>query len=424
MKSQSLFTIGLCSVWRYVSSIVLSIFIFTQSAAADTECWVGEVFASGVSAIGPYPDRASILYAAQQKVEDEVLGVPIQCSSMPPSPIVGVELWCPWRSCIVNLGMHGGAYETDDCGGDICIPWIADFRFLLLLQDGTRCAGYNYGISARNAARDAKPPALCAATYTVRLSPASSAAESETVLKSIEPDKPANLIARVYDQNNQLVPNVDVQLTLEAKQDSGGHHHGDNTVAARTGTLAGQQVLIGNTGPSGLLFSYKAPSVSGDIAINASCTGGKSCTQQGAKQVWVGVKDLVLLSSSDAYVLLPNQDTGHPNNHYLTSTARSKISGLAVAYKKQFPNNPLLHLNDSSLERGGVLDFKHNWDQPHKTHRRGQDTDIRANEMYHDIGAIPVLDYFDFIDLAAAGGCTASPHNLGEPSEHFHVSCY
>lgn len=264
----------------------------------------------------------------------------------------------------------------------------------------------------------------------IRLSPASGATESETLLTSTEPDQSTNLIARVYDQNNQLIPNVGVRLILEAKKDSGGHHHGDDTVTARTGTLAGQQVLTGNTGPSGLQFSYKAPSVSGDYKIKASCTDGKNCKQEGPDGVWVGVKYLYPATGSQNYVLIsPNRDTYHPDNHYLTGAANTALEELAIRYHMEFPNSPVLYLNDSSLERGGLFDIAFNcdtysgtcsrskpwWTPPHSEHRRGVVIDIRANGTST---AIPPQNYGRF--KAIANGLYM---NVKDETDlgHFHV---
>ena len=283
--------------------------------------------------------------------------------------------------------------------------------------------------------------------YIIKLEPSNGASESETILSSIEPpDKSTNLVAKVYDQNDQLVPNVGVQLTLEAKKDSGGHHHGDDKVVARTGTMQGQQVLTGNTGPNGLQFSYKAPSVAGDYKIKASCTDGKNCTPEGPDMVWVGVKNLVPIpnatdpSGYQLYALI-GRDGFHPNNHYLTSDALTRLIILAGRYRDKFPNNPALHLNDASLGRGGMFDINfapytdkkgvyHSrtpggvpgswWVAPHSEHKRGTVIDIRANG---GDGSIPVdEEHFEaFEDIAQRLGTDAEIHSPDTSNQHYHV---
>lgn len=264
--------------------------------------------------------------------------------------------------------------------------------------------------------------------YIIRLSAFQSDPGSSSELTSIEPGHTASLLARVYDKNNQLVPNVGVRLTLEAKKGSGGHHHGDDTVPARTGTMNGQQVLTGNTGPGGLQFSYKAPGVSGDYKITATCTDGKNCKQEGPDTVWVGVKKLQPLQTDSSYVLIsPNADQHHPNNHYVTEATQEKIQGLAADYHISFPSDPLLHLNDASLVRGGLFDLTANWsDQPrgHKTHRFGTDIDVRANEFYHEPNeSIPVNNYVDLMAIVRKHRCDAQIHSGATSNEHIHLYC-
>ncbi len=216
----------------------------------------------------------------------------------------------------------------------------------------------------------------------IKLFPVYGSAESTAVLTSIEPGKSTNFIAQVYDQNNQLVPNVGIRLVLEARQNSGGHHHGDDTVAARTGTLAGQQARTGNTGANGggFSFTYNAPGVAGDYKITASCTDGKNCKQEGADTVWVGHKGLQPLNDNSVYILLPNDnDPQHPDNHDLTLAAASRMAVFAALYHGKYPDLSVLQLNDASLERGGIFDLRHNWKTPHHEHCGGTAIDIRAN---------------------------------------------
>lgn len=235
--------------------------------------------------------------------------------------------------------------------------------------------------------------------YIIKLSLFDGASESGTVLTSVEPGKSTNLIARVYDQNNQLVPNVNVELEAKAKEDSGGHKHGDNSLPLRTGTLSSKdtsavvspdrKVMTGNTGPNGLPFDYKAPDIGGDITLTAKCID-KTCAPQGPSQVWVGVKSLTTLYPSEGYVLIG--ETGiHPKNHYLTNEAIYRIAVLTSLWRqflaRLFPETDfMLHLNDASLERGGIFDTRNNWKAPHAEHCRGSVIDIRANDAP---GAIP-----------------------------------
>ncbi len=235
-------------------------------------------------------------------------------------------------------------------------------------------------------------PQCGAKKYTVKLSRRDGLPpESGTVLYSSEPGQPGpELVATVYDEHNQLVPNVVVQLQANAIPNTGGHQHGDNSVTLRTGTLASAdssaklsqnaQVLSGNTGSTGLVFTYNAQPVGGDNTIAATCIDNHHCTQQGPMQVWVGIKGLRPLGLN-VYILVPNatKDPGHPDNHYLTPIAAGVVAVFANLYHAAYPDNSLLQLNDASLERGGIFDLSHNWKSPHEQHCRGTVVDIRAN---------------------------------------------
>ncbi len=228
--------------------------------------------------------------------------------------------------------------------------------------------------------------------YTIKLSRQDGLpAESGTILYSSEPGQPGpELVATVYDEHNQVVPDVVVQLQANAIPNTGGHHHGDNSVTLRTGTLASAdssanlsqnaQVLSGNTGSTGLVFTYNARPVGGDNTIAATCIDNHRCTQQGPMQVGVGIKGLQPLGLN-VYILIPNatKDPGHPDNHYLTPIAAGVVAVFANLYHAAYPDLSLLQLNDASLERGGIFDLGHNWKRPHEQHCRGTVVDIRAN---------------------------------------------
>lgn len=240
--------------------------------------------------------------------------------------------------------------------------------------------------------------AQCLQHYIVKLSPLTGIAESGTTLVSVEPGMTTEtLIAMVYDKNGQLVPNARVKLAVDVQPYSGSHQHDEgrhsNSLSEnRAGKLApypgttatisdNGKVLEGNTGQVGLRFTFTAPAPAGDHKITASCTDGKNCTPEGPDTVWVGYKGLQPVGDSAVYRLIPNaaKDPGHPDNHYLTLTAASRLTVLATLYRAKYPDLAVLHLNDASLERGGIFDLSHNWKSPHFEHCRGAVIDVRAN---------------------------------------------
>lgn len=281
---------------------------------------------------------------------------------------------------------------------------------------------------------------LCVGQSVVKLALLNQPPESGTTITSVEPgDTTPVIVARVYDQDNQVVPNVNVELKISAVDKSGGHHHGDNGAVERTGKLSSSaqgavisengKVLTGNTRSDGLVFTLRAPAVAGDIKVEARCTDGKNCKQEGPDGVWVGIKNLQPLQADPNYVLIkPNADQNHPSNHYVSVTTQEKIQGLAANYRKLFPNDPPLHLNDASLVRGGLFDLGANWSsrpRGHSTHRFGTDIDIRANEFYHDPDeSMPTSNYVDLMNtIATRYGCNAQIHSGATPNEHFHLYC-
>jgi len=267
----------------------------------------------------------------------------------------------------------------------------------------------------------------CGQNLHVKLSPLNGLPESSTTLNSIEPGKDTSLVAQVYDQNNQLVPNVGVQIEADVVMKSGGHEHHDSQ--RPKGKLNGQDppIITGNTGASGFSFTFNAPAPAGDHTLTATCTGGKNCTQQGPDRVWVGVKDLVPLYGATLYALV-GSDAYHPDNHYLTSSAQSQVMWLVQLYRQRYPNDPVLHLNDASLERGGLFDIQYPgrgttwWTPPHKTHRFGVEIDIRANSLS---GAIPATNFkvFEgFVKRVGASTCpSAGPGYINTSNQHYHV---
>lgn len=185
--------------------------------------------------------------------------------------------------------------------------------------------------------------------------------------------------------------------------------------------------IAGNTGVNGFEFTYKAPIVSGDYTILASCTDGKDCFQLGDDQVWVGVDNLTSMLASSDYQFIGQTDY-HPvnTNHFATNSAIKKLQNIAKSYHKLFPDDPILHINDISLERGGKFDVYGKWsrDRDHQTHRAGYNIDIRSNEFYGGTtGDLPYINYVYFYNIAKRNGCRAKIHSNEKPNEHYHLTC-
>jgi hypothetical protein len=248
------------------------------------------------------------------------------------------------------------------------------------------------------------------------------------------------LIARVYNQNNQLVPNVNIKLIIDVKANSGGHNHDDldrhtnyrGRLDAPQGTTSPDgSTLEGNTGAYGLAFTFSASPPAGDhyFTTSSSCTDtGATCTLQGPNTIQARIKDLEWIADSPYYALLtPNRDTNHPGDHYLTADATTKLQELASQYHDTFPTRPKLYLNDSSLQYGGVFDISYGcapgsgacttrpkswWTVPHSEHRRGVVIDIDSTSM-------PLRNYQTFIHIAKL--LQMSVFDETDCCRHFHV---
>jgi len=199
------------------------------------------------------------------------------------------------------------------------------------------------------------------------------------------------IFAYVYNGNTgEVVPGASVEIAATVSDESGGHAHLANrpkgdliAIAPHTGTSGDDGVLKGTTAANGeMLFQFKAPVVAGDHGITARCTD-RDCGEASGV-ILVGVKDLQSLSIHNYRVYkLVGQTGAHPDNHYLTLTADARVTVFAAMYQLKYPQRSVLHLNDASLERGGIFDIypesSPNWKAPHLEHCRGTVIDIRAN---------------------------------------------
>lgn len=180
---------------------------------------------------------------------------------------------------------------------------------------------------------------------------------------------------------------------------------------------------------------YSAPAVAGDIewTVGGTDPAGRPLVP-GTGIIWVGVKGLKsLIPAADPAIgqryALIGQDDYHPKNHYLKPEAIGRLQQLAYLYRRRFPNDPPLHLNDAGPERGGLFDIYWEnpqkgtkrtvwWTPPHHEHRRRTVIDIRANDAP---GAIPVRNWTSFLEIASRLGIEAAIHSPGTSNQHYHL---
>jgi len=84
---------------------------------------------------------------------------------------------------------------------------------------------------------------------------------------------------------------------------------------------------------------------------------------------------------------IANQCQTPNNDHYATAQVNQSIQAIAAEYRRQFPNEPRLAVNDMSLPFGGRFDIYGRWagNQDHQYHRNGLDVDGRSRSMSGDL---------------------------------------
>ena len=223
---------------------------------------------------------------------------------------------------------------------------------------------------------------------------------------------------------------------------SRGHKHGESNAAIRprgdlsgtvtcpstapfrsvcaTGVTSSQAPYIGEA-----WFTFNAPAPAGTHSFTATCTG---CSSSATATLDVKVTGLELIPNSSVYTLTYADGTGigatdnHKENHYLTPTAASVLFGIAASYQMsaefwqviqkrrggKIDVPPLLHLNDASVEWGGLFDITGEWHPSHHEHRRGTVIDVVANA---NPGAVLPSHFTEFQKIALAfGGADAQIH--------------
>jgi hypothetical protein len=87
--------------------------------------------------------------------------------------------------------------------------------------------------------------------------------------------------------------------------------------------------------------------------------------------------------TDDHYKKKRNLEDTHPKGHYGTSYTIEELKEIA---EKNFDlTDRILSINDISLPKGGLNDYKATWGTPHATHRAGVDADLNVDKAcYYD----------------------------------------
>lgn len=183
--------------------------------------------------------------------------------------------------------------------------------------------------------------------------------------------------------------NQAVTLVLTAQEGYGGHvNHPASSKPKGSFRTAGTPWTTGtpfqttiqlNTGSTGIdTVSFIAPDPSGPVSVTGTSAGARPDTTQ----IDVKVLGLVQLPLNDPKYDTTGAKPTHPVNHYGTPVHIATLRALADDFWYAFGKK--LTFNDTSLEFGGLYDYKNTWAPPHKGHRRGQNTDVRTEGLGRD----------------------------------------
>ncbi len=232
----------------------------------------------------------------------------------------------------------------------------------------------------------------------------------------VEPSKSAKIIAKVIDTlTGQPKEGVTVGIKVDVDVTSGGHVHGESEAPRGKGTLI---PATGTTLADGTVsFTFGAPEVSGKHSFTAQCDNPTCTNNPITAEIKVMVDGLSTIPGDPSLYVLIGGEEGkkHHDNHYLTDDAKSQLVVLAINYHFLYPNQPVLHLNDASLEWGGLFDFTGNWKPGHHEHKRGTVIDIRANEA---TGAVPFNNFDRFEKIALDAQINADIHCTSDKIDH------
>jgi hypothetical protein len=180
----------------------------------------------------------------------------------------------------------------------------------------------------------------------------------------------------VTDVAGTPIPNVDVALTLDARDGTAGHDHLGEKPPGIYQTLGHDPLPNGaiNTGSSGVARLYfVASEVSGPVQLEATSSNARPDTMT----VQVGIPGLEPLPPGAHYVFTGAVPDHHTDNHYGTPAALAAFREFADSVHGWI-GEPL-GINDISLEQGGLFDVGGSqWNIPHGYHRRGTHADIRT----------------------------------------------
>jgi hypothetical protein len=170
--------------------------------------------------------------------------------------------------------------------------------------------------------------------------------------------------------------------------DPGAHPVGSLSVVAPVPS-GPSTTLVGQTLNDIVVVSHEIPQVSGkiDTVLNLRVPPGwhtvtpESCTPDRTSWCFfttidVGLPGLTVLPGDPAYTKLRKPDNSHTDAVAFFGTPETNTNLAEIADFYNLLTDNILSVNDMSLVRGGVFDFKDNFTGPHQLHRVGNSADI------------------------------------------------
>ena len=221
----------------------------------------------------------------------------------------------------------------------------------------------------------------------------------------------STLYAYCVDQYGYIVYYCNVTISNGYSNCSGGHQHED--FAKPYSTVS---PTYGNTGYWGLPLAVTTDEVGGVEYIDVCAT---FCSRS---YFAVGVGGLYTLPFGQQTYVNIGWTSIHPwGNHYGTLNTVYGVQDTASQYHAEFPQHPIIAINDLSLVYGGLFDVGlSKWSPPHETHRYGTSVDIRGNGTANSVPRIPFVQE-RFRQICTENGAIWTLH--GDPdtdNEHFH----
>jgi hypothetical protein len=219
------------------------------------------------------------------------------------------------------------------------------------------------------------------------------------------------LVAFCFDVfTGAIIPNCNVQISVQARDGTGGHLHTDPDRPAGEFDPA-----AGNTGPSGLLnTTYKAPEVSGimDVTITGTRSDGTPVAP-GSATIGVELGGLgAIPGSGPGYTTTTS--VGHDGaNIFANPSTAANLQQVPVEFDALVfllsalgiftGPTPTLVFTSLSLPQGGLFDVDANgdgaidnpWHPPHCGHRRGLEADLRIRNVPAELRPLLVMAISD-----------------------------